>query len=345
MSKLEDLARRIKGKKILVVGDIIVDHFIWGSVTRISPEAPVPVVNVSKEELLLGGGANVLHNIHSLGAEAVLCGIIGDDEMGGRLQSLLRQLGASTDGLVKGKRPTTVKTRVVAQGQQMVRFDREQTGEPSETTIAAMFRFIEKNVSQFDAIIISDYYKGVISRSLMKQLLAQVAAVKKETGKTIPVVVDPKPDQADRFYGATLITPNHHEAEKMSGIAIVDDTTLQTAAEKLLEKMHCQAVLITRGEAGMALLEKGKELVTIPTTAREVFDVTGAGDTVIATLALGLAADAPFTEAAVLANLAAGVVVGKVGTATVNQEELLGLLQGEENIEMAFTANGDNNEQ
>lgn len=337
MNKLEDLILRIRGKKILVVGDIIVDHFIWGSVTRISPEAPVPVVNVTKEELLLGGGANVLHNIYSLGAEAVLCGIIGDDEMGGRLQSLLQGLGASTAGLVKGKRPTTVKTRVVAQGQQVVRFDRERTGEPSEATVAAMGRFIEENVSQFDAIIISDYYKGVITRPLMKKLLDCVGEVEKETGYKIPVVVDPKPDQTDRFYGATIITPNHLEAEKMSGVSFSNTRELKDAAEVLLEKVGCQAVLITRGEAGMALFEKGKELVTIPTTAREVFDVTGAGDTVIATLALGLAAGAQFCEAAALANIAAGVVVGKVGTATVNREELLALLQYEANSEIALT--------
>ncbi|MBU0946867.1 MAG: D-glycero-beta-D-manno-heptose-7-phosphate kinase [Proteobacteria bacterium] len=340
MSELEGLVRQIAGKKILVVGDIIVDHFIWGTVSRISPEAPVPVVNVTKEELLLGGGANVLHNIYSLGAEAVLCGIVGDDEMGGRLHGLLQELGASTHGLVRGKRPTTVKTRVVAQGQQVVRFDREQTGSLSEATIEIINTFLEENVADFDAIIISDYYKGVISKPLMNKLLVQVARVEKETGRKIPVVVDPKPEQPDRFYGATLITPNHIEAEKMSGTHIHNIEDLRVAAEILLEKVGCQAVLITRGEAGMALLERGKEMVSIPTTAREVFDVTGAGDTVIAVLALGLAAGAPLGEAAALANIAAGVVVGKVGTATVSQEELLAVLHGEEKIETVFTSCG-----
>lgn len=341
MTELEALVQQIAGKKILVVGDIIVDHFIWGTVSRISPEAPVPVVNVTKEELLLGGGANVLHNIYSLGAEAVLCGIIGNDEMGTRLQGLLQDLGASTHGLVRGeKRPTTVKTRVVAQGQQVVRFDREQTGTPSEATIAAMNTFLDKNVADFDAIIISDYYKGVISKPLMTRLLARVAQVEEETGRKIPVVVDPKPEQPDRFFGATLITPNHIEAEKMSGIRIHNIEELRAAAELLLQKVGCQAVLITRGEAGMALLEKGKELVSIPTTAREVFDVTGAGDTVIAVLALGLAVGAPFGDAAALANVAAGVVVGKVGTATVSREELLAVLHGEDKIETAFTSCG-----
>ncbi len=337
-SNMETLLERIGGKKILVVGDIIVDHFVWGSVNRISPEAPVPVVNVTKEEMLLGGGANVLHNIYSLGGEAVLCGIIGDDEMGVRLQKLLQDLGSSTEGLVKGRRPTTVKTRVVAQGQQVVRFDREQTGAPAAATITAMTDFLDRNLSDFDAIIISDYYKGVITQPLMEKLLARVAEVEEKSGKTIPVVVDPKPSQPQRFYGASLITPNHMEAEKMSGMHISSTEELRAAAEVLLETVGCQAVLITRGEAGMALLEKGRELVTIPTTAREVFDVTGAGDTVIATLALGLAAEASFGDAAALANIAAGVVVGKVGTATVSPEELLAVLHGEETVETAFTS-------
>jgi len=329
-SELSKLVHLIGDKKILVVGDIIVDHFIWGTVSRISPEAPVPVVNVTREEFLLGGGANVLHNIYSLGGTAVLCGIIGDDEMGERLQDLLHGLGASTAGLVKGRRPTTVKTRVVAQGQQVVRFDREQTGALSDSAVASMTAFLDKNLSDFDAVIVSDYYKGVIGKPLMKTLLAQVARVEEASGKKIPVVVDPKPSEPERFFGASLITPNHMEAEKMSGMTIENVEDLRIAAGILLEKTGCEAVLITRGEAGMALLEKGKKLVSIPTTAQAVFDVTGAGDTVIAALALGLAAKASYTDAASLANIAAGVVVGKIGTATVDQNELLAVLHGEE---------------
>ncbi len=336
-SELEKLIQRIGGKKILVVGDIIVDHFIWGTVNRISPEAPVPVVNVTEEDYLLGGGANVLHNIYSLGGEAVLCGIIGDDEMGQRLQGLLGELGASTAGLVKGTRPTTVKTRVVAQGQQVVRFDREQARSPSEETVASMISFIDQNMSGFDAVIISDYYKGVIGKRLMEQLLYQVAQVERESGRRIPVVVDPKPSQPERFYGASLITPNQTEAEKISGVGIDTVADLKKAADILLSRTGCEAVLITRGESGMALLEKGKELVAIPTTAKAVFDVTGAGDTVIAALALGLAARGSFADAAAFANIAAGVVVGKIGTATVNREELLAVLHGEEAVETAFS--------
>ncbi|MFH2123907.1 MAG: D-glycero-beta-D-manno-heptose-7-phosphate kinase [Pseudomonadota bacterium] len=318
------------GTRILVIGDIIVDHFIWGTVSRISPEAPVPVVNVTREEMLLGGGANVLHNIYSLGGEAVLCGIIGNDEMGGQLQQLLADLGASSQGLVRGKRPTTVKTRVVAHGQQVVRFDREQAGLPSSQTIAVMLDFIDNNLADFDVVIISDYYKGVISQPLMSHLLQKVCEVEQAYGRRIPVVVDPKPDQPARFKGATIITPNHLEAEKMSGLRIASDQDLVQAAEILRTEFSCEAVLITRGEAGMSLLESGQDIVTIPTMAREVFDVTGAGDTVIATLALGLAAGASFAEAATLANVAAGIVVGKIGTATVSSAEILAELHGEQ---------------
>ncbi len=334
--QLEQLTEKIAGKRILVIGDIIVDHFVHGTVNRISPEAPVPVVTVTREEYLLGGGANVLNNIFSLGAEAVLCGIIGADEMGSRLQGLLTDLGASTEGLVTGKRPTTVKTRVLAQRQQVVRFDREQSGSPSAATIAGMMEYIDTNLANFDAIIISDYFKGVIGKDLMTKLLAKVEQVKNEQGKVIPVVVDPKPGKPDRFHGSTLITPNQMEAEKVSGITIDSNANLKKAAEILLEKVACQAVLITRGEHGMALLEKDKQLLCIPTTAREVFDVTGAGDTVIAALALGLAAGASNADAAALANIAAGVVVAKVGTATVSCEEILAVLHGEESVETAF---------
>jgi rfaE bifunctional protein kinase chain/domain len=328
-SRLREQVKGFAGVKILVVGDIIVDHFIWGSVSRISPEAPVPVVNVHREELLLGGGANVLNNIFSMGGEAVLCGIIGNDEMGERLRQLLLALGTSTEGLIQGGRPTTVKTRVVAQGQQVVRFDREQTGMPSEDTVEKMRGYIRQSLDQFDAVIISDYYKGVISQPLMDCLVHEVQRVEQENGRKIPVVVDPKPEQPERFSGATIITPNHLEAEKMSGVAIKNDADLLLAAQTLKEKVRCEAVLITRGEAGMALLESGKGIVTIPTMAKEVFDVTGAGDTVIAALALGLASGAGFADAATLANVAAGIVVGKVGTATVQADELLTELEHE----------------
>jgi len=332
---------RFASTRIMVIGDIIVDHFIWGTVNRISPEAPVPVVNVTREEMLLGGGANVLHNIYSLGGQALLCGIVGNDDDGSRLRQLLAELGAPTEGLIVGNRPTTVKTRVVAHGQQVVRFDREQTGPPSVATISAICSFLDAHLAECGVVIISDYYKGVISQPLMHFLLERVAKIEREQGRRIPVVVDPKPDQPERFVGATIITPNHLEAEKLSGMAIRTEEELGQAAKLLCDRFACRAVLITRGEAGMSLLEKGKALVTIPTRAREVFDVTGAGDTVIATLALGLAAGASFAEAAALANVAAGLVVGKIGTATVSSAEIVAELHRDQHDEVSAECPGE----
>ena len=307
---------------ILVIGDVIVDHFIWGSVSRISPEAPVPVVNVGKEELLLGGSANVLRNIVSLGGRGTLCGMIGSDSMGGELVRLMKELPASSDGLVPSSRPTTVKTRVVAQGQQVVRFDREETGIPSRQTLQKLLNYLEQHLVDFDAVIVSDYAKGMINEDLMIRLHSLMADIRREQKRPFPLIVDPKPSNVHRFVGATIITPNHHEAEIISGMAITDAHSLSAAAGQIREQIDCASVLITRGEAGMALWQEDETLVTIPTTAKEVYDVTGAGDTVAATLALGLAAGCSTRDAAVLANYAAGIVVGKVGTACVGSREL-----------------------
>ncbi|MBC8317369.1 MAG: D-glycero-beta-D-manno-heptose-7-phosphate kinase [Desulfobulbaceae bacterium] len=316
---LKKAISRFSKANILVIGDIIVDHFIWGSVNRISPEAPVPVVNVTKEDLLLGGSANVLHNISAMGGTASLCGVIGSDWMGGKLLDLLGDIDSSTDGIIKDQsRPTTKKTRVVAQNQQVVRFDREDSRPLSNEIISELCTFLEKSLHLFDAVIISDYAKGVINKTVMDHLRTKIAS-----HPHIPVIVDPKPDHISLFHGATIITPNNHEAEKMSGIKIHDDTSLNLAAVNLQKTLDCKAVLITRGESGMALLEKGAPVFKIPTKAKEVYDVTGAGDTVIASLALSLASGLGYAEASVLANYAAGIVVGKVGTATVSQKDLL----------------------
>jgi len=315
--------------RILVIGDIIVDQFIWGTVSRISPEAPVPVVNVNREEFLLGGSANVLKNIFSLGGKGALCGIIGDDVMGEQLVELVRKLPAPVDGLVRGERPTTVKARVVAQGQQVVRFDREKTGAPSKKPLEAMIRYLEKNLADFDAVVVSDYSKGVINEPFMIRLHKLRHDIIKSKGRNLPLIVDPKPSNLHRFIGATVITPNHHEASLMSGMEIRDERELLVAARHIKEDIGCEAVLITRGEAGMALLLEDDTFVTIPTMAKEVYDVTGAGDTVAATLALGLGAGCPMTDAAVMANHAAGIVVGKVGTASVTADELCKALQTE----------------
>jgi len=316
---LANAINKFSQTKILVIGDIIVDHFIWGNVTRISPEAPVPVVNVTNEDLLLGGSANVLHNIFAMGGKAALCGVIGADWMGGKLIDLLTKTQSSTDGVIKDPhRPTTKKTRVVAQGQQVVRFDREDSALLSDSILSELCTFLEKSIHLFDAVVISDYAKGVINKTLMNHLLEKLSSF-----SDIPVIVDPKPEHLSLFKDTTIITPNHHEAEKMSGIKIQDDISLTQAAKHLQETLKCEAVLITRGESGMALLEKNKPILKIPTKAKEVYDVTGAGDTVIASLALALASGLSYAEASVLANYAAGIVVGKVGTATVSKDDLL----------------------
>jgi D-beta-D-heptose 7-phosphate kinase/D-beta-D-heptose 1-phosphate adenosyltransferase len=320
---LKNAVKKFQAANILVIGDIIVDHFIWGTVSRISPEAPVPVVNVTKENLLLGGAANVLHNIYDLGGKATLCGLIGDDAMGDHLLKLLADLSSPASGVVRSKnRPTTLKTRVIAQNQQVVRFDREKKCCPSPESLDEIFRFLDRTLTTFDAVIISDYDKGMISLQLMDYLRDRANG-----GKKIPLIVDPKPTRPERFKGVTIVTPNHHEAELMANVVIEDENDLLNAAKTLQKMLNGEAILITRGEAGMALFEKDKPLLTIPTMAKEVYDVTGAGDTVIATLALGLAVGLGFAEAATIANLAAGIVVGKIGTATASTDELLQAIQ------------------
>lgn len=319
---LQERIARFADAKVLVIGDIIIDHFLWGTASRISPEAPVPVVNVQREELLLGGSANVLRNIVSLGGQGSLCGIIGNDTMGQKAVDLVADLGVATAGLVIGQRPTTVKTRVVAQGQQVVRFDREQTGVPSRISLDALLQFLEQHLHDFDAIMVSDYAKGVVSEQLMIRLHQLLREIRKREKRALPLIVDPKPANMHCFVGATVITPNHHEAMQMAGIRIEDDRSLVAAARQIRDDIGCEAVLITRGEAGMALLQADDQMVTIPTMAKEVYDVTGAGDTVAATLALGLAAGCDMHEAAVLANHAAGIAVGKIGTACVSAKEL-----------------------
>jgi D-beta-D-heptose 7-phosphate kinase/D-beta-D-heptose 1-phosphate adenosyltransferase len=320
--KIKRVFARFPETNILVIGDIIIDHFIWGTVSRISPEAPVPVVNVTGENLLLGGAANVLNNIYALGGKATICGLIGQDIMGDHLLGLLDDLGSPTDGIVRSaNRPTTKKTRIIAQHQQVVRFDREKTGEMQQENFDNLLSFIDKNLSSFQAVIISDYNKGIISGKLMSSLMAKL-----KTRPDIPVIVDPKPKNIERFSGATLLTPNSHEAELMSGVEITDEKSLTKAARIIQDKLKVDALLITRGEAGMALFEKGQKPFLIPTVAKEVFDVTGAGDTVIASLSLARAAGLSFEEAAMVANQAAGIVVGKLGTATTSREEIIGTL-------------------
>ncbi len=319
--KIEDFSQA----SVLVIGDLIVDQFIWGEVRRISPEAPVPVVDVRRENLMLGGAANVLNNIHSLGGRATLCGVVGDDAMADRLIGLVSDLDLPVDGIFRSDdRPTMVKTRVIAHSQQVVRFDREKRHPLPSACLQQIKSFLESQLDSFDAIVISDYAKGMICPEVMEVLRRWLAG-----NTAVPVIVDPKPGpgRLSLFQGMSVLTPNHAEAEMLAGMEISTDEQLVTAARRLLAETGCQAVLVTRGEAGMALLERDRGLYTIPTRAQEVFDVTGAGDTVVAVLSLGLASGMGFRLAAQLANYAAGIVVGKVGTATVNTEELKAVLK------------------
>jgi len=314
---VDKLVERFKKTTLLVVGDIMIDEFIWGTVTRISPEAPVPVVAVTRENLLLGGAANVVHNVHSLGGRVLLAGLIGDDRMGEKIKKLLTEQKIDSEGLVvQAGRPTIVKTRVIAHSQQVVRFDRESRESISAQSQEMLLGYLDKSWGQVDGIIVSDYGKGLITPSLMEFIMQR----KKKEVKL--VAVDPKMNNFNLYAGATVVTPNRQEAEAAAGKEIKDEASLMEVGRILLERFASQAILITRGEEGMVLFERGGDVINVPTVAKEVYDVTGAGDTVISALTLALASGHDFPTAAVVANYAAGIVVGKVGTATVTPEEL-----------------------
>ena len=310
------LIGRFGKARLLVAGDLMLDQFIWGRVDRISPEAPVPVVQVTQESVHLGGAANVVHNILALGGHATACGVIGRDRAGRQLFAELKRVGAGTAGVTTSRAIVTVrKTRIIAHNQQVVRFDHEG-GDHSESAVAAIVRFLQRHAWSFDAVVLSDYGKGVVTKELLDTLRAVRAA------HPFRLVVDPKKRNFPHYRGITLATPNLLEASDAAGVDIHDDASLHLAGQRLLEKWEAEAVLITRGEHGMTLFTRNATVRHFPTAARQVFDVTGAGDTVVAACALALAVGATFEEAASLANHAAGAVVGKVGTATVSAPEL-----------------------
>jgi D-beta-D-heptose 7-phosphate kinase/D-beta-D-heptose 1-phosphate adenosyltransferase len=309
---------RFPASRVLVVGDIVLDHYIWGKVSRISPEAPVPVVNVTRENLLLGGATNVVQNIRALGGSVSVSGVIGQDDAGRQVQQLLRLQGIAADGLIiDDERPTTIKTRIIAHNQQVVRFDRETKDRIDKDVHRRIFEYVKQRVAQgLDAIVLSDYCKGVVTRELVRDIM-------RLAGKSgIIVSVDPKVSHFGMYRGVTILTPNAAEASTGAKIEIADEASLLKAGALLLKHLKSAAVLITRGEQGMSLFEQGRKVTHIPTVAREVYDVTGAGDTVIAALTLAMASGASMADAARIANYAAGIVVGIVGTATVKPEEL-----------------------
>jgi rfaE bifunctional protein kinase chain/domain len=317
------LLRALRRQRVLVVGDVMLDEFLWGSASRLSPEAPVPVVRVTRQTFHLGGAGNVAANVRALGGQAVLVGVVGDDEAGRRLRAALAAPGVD-DGLVTAAdaRPTTVKTRIIAQHQQVVRADREQADNVPAADERALLERLRALLPACGAVVVSDYQKGVVTRGLMKALVPLARR------RGVPVLVDPKVRHFGLYRNATLVTPNQQEAEQATGHAIRDEASLRAAGQRILRQVGCEAVLITRGEHGLALFPRRGRPTLIPTAARQVFDVTGAGDTVIATLALGLGAGTGLVAAAVLANHAAGVVVGKLGTATASPDEVMAALAG-----------------
>lgn len=315
--ELLDYIPLFKKAGIMVIGDLMIDEYIWGNVSRISPEAPVPVVNVTSESLCLGGAGNVVNNIYTLGGKVFIAGVVGNDEMGRKVIHDLRKMGLDTKGvIVETQRVTTVKTRIIAQHQQVVRYDREVIRPIQPENVNQIISLLEEWMPEIDAVLISDYGKGVICGPLMEKVRSLV----KEKGKII--TVDPKVKNIPFFSGVTVLTPNHLEAAAAAGRWIQDEEDLLVVGKTLLERLRAQSVLITRGEKGMSLFQDNGEVTHIPTMAKEVFDVTGAGDTVISVLTLAMAAGAPVKEAARLANIAAGIVVGELGTATVKPSEL-----------------------
>jgi len=316
----DELEKHIDGfpdTTLLVVGDIIMDEYIWGDVSRISPEAPVPVVDVKQETRMLGGAANVLHNIVSLGGRCILCGVVGGDGTGKAVLERVRDLGCPTDGIVvDSERTTTIKTRIVAHNQQVVRFDRENRKAIGRDDTEKLLEFVSSMGSRLDGIVVADYGKGVITGSLMQGL----REISHKSG--IPLAVDPNTGNFEYYGGADIITPNHHEAGAFCRLEIVDEESLVRAGQDILQTLKCRSVLITQGKDGMTLFRQGGEIIHIPTVARKVFDVTGAGDTVISALSLGLASGMDLKSAAIISNLAAGIVVGEVGTSTVSAGEL-----------------------
>lgn len=316
-ARLETMLAGMRDRRIAVIGDAMLDVYLRGDVDRISPEAPVPVVRVRERRYALGGAANVAGNVAASGAAATLVAVVGDDPAGERLRGMLRSISSADDALVVTERPTTTKTRLLARSQQVVRFDEEDDEELGERERAAVLAQVERVIALSDAVVLEDYDKGVLVPAVIS------AAMSSARGAGIPVVVDPKYRNFFGYGGATVFKPNRRELQAAlgAGVRLEDDGALPAA----LARVGAENLLLTLGSRGMTLVEGGAQgaVHRIPTTAREVYDVVGAGDTVTAYLAGALAAGASALEAAVVANYAAGVEVGKLGAATVTPEEVM----------------------
>jgi D-beta-D-heptose 7-phosphate kinase/D-beta-D-heptose 1-phosphate adenosyltransferase len=325
-SRLLALLNEFRHHHLLVVGDLMLDRFIWGEVERISPEAPVPVLRVTSESFCLGGAANVVHNIQTLGGRVTACGVAGRDETGKRLLRGFQEIGISTTGVFLASHfQTTQKSRIIARPrhQQIVRLDRENNGEIDKKVLQRLRQFVQRQVARCDGIVISDYGKGVIHPELL-ELVSDL--IKK---RDLLCVQDPKEENFRAYRNATLVTPNREEASQASGIEIRDEVSLREAGRRLLQMWQAKAVLITRGPEGMSLFRPGREVRHFSTEPREIFDVTGAGDTVVAACSLALASSSTYEEAAVLANLAARLVGDEVGTVAVPLQKLKKLVRSQ----------------
>lgn len=316
-SRLQELLEKFKGKKIAVVGDLMVDRYYWGHVSRISPEAPVPVVEVVEEQVRLGGAANVANNIQTLGGEPMLVGLIGNDHPGHVFIEILKERNLPSKGIVTDpSRPTTIKTRVIAHAQHVVRIDNESKSECPEHIRHLIVDAVKYNIHELDAIIIEDYNKGVVTKEVIHELIA----VARKYNKII--TVDPKLNNFLEYKHVTVFKPNRREVEEAIGGRLKTQADVERAGKYLLEALEAENVLLTRGDEGMTLFESGGGIDNVPTQATNVQDVSGAGDTVISTLTMALASGATVREAATMANCAAGVVVGSVGIVPIQPAEL-----------------------
>jgi D-glycero-beta-D-manno-heptose-7-phosphate kinase len=315
--RIDGILGTFAGKRIAVLGDLMVDRYTWGSVRRVSPEAPVPVVEVESESARLGGAANVAHNIHALGGVPILVGLIGNDHPGAMLLDLVREQGFPVNGIVRDPaRPTTIKTRVIAQSQHVVRIDNESKAPCSEALRTALLAVIRAEIGTLDGIVLEDYNKGVLTKELIEEVIALARANK------VAVTVDPKFDNFLEYRNVTVFKPNRREAEEALGGRLKTVQDIERAGRQLLDVLRAENVLLTRGEDGMSLFEANGTVTHTPTVATNVQDVSGAGDTVIATLTMALASGATMQEACTLANCASGVVVGAVGIVPIHPDEL-----------------------
>jgi D-glycero-beta-D-manno-heptose-7-phosphate kinase len=318
---LTALIGRFAGQRVLVIGDVMLDEYVWGEVSRISPEAPVPVVNVLRRTYRPGGASNVAASIAALGGAPTLIGVVGADQMADALKQALVVLGVAPTGLTSvSDRPTTVKTRILAHSQQMLRCDVEVTSPIGPAVEEALLRQVQANLPTATVCVLSDYAKGVLTERVCQSIIQSAARA------AVPVIVDPKGLRYERYAGATVITPNLNEAALATQVAIHGPEQLGQAAGALMDRLSGSAVIITRGAEGMTLFRPGAEPLTVPTRAHAVYDVTGAGDTVVAVLAVALGGQASLPDAMQLATVAAGIAIGKLGTATVSQDELLAAL-------------------